>query len=96
MYAQIEINDMIVIMQHIFDNERWRHIFNCLLQLWMNSPATIDFHSESKAQKSGQQRNKLDIINEINMLGSSIFCKRMFPFFKQGGSFHDQCLIFIS
>ena len=61
----------------------------------MNTTFKIDFYSKSEAQKDDNNEAELDVINEIYFGFGHFVYMTVILFFKQGGSFHDQCLIFI-
>ena len=77
MYAQLEIHVMIDFAPH-FDNESGRHVFNCLLQTWINE---YNRHKSifipKKKYKRAANEIELDVVNKINILGLANFCTRL-------------------
>ena len=74
MFAKLEIN-VLVVLQHIFDNEGWGHFFNCLLQNGMNEYTNkYRFLFQKRITKKDDNNEiELDAINEIDILGLALF-----------------------
>ena len=73
MYAQLEIYVMIDFAPY-FDNESGRHVFNCLLQTWINEYSRHkSIFITKRKHKNDSNEIELDVVNEINILGSAIF-----------------------
>ena len=96
MYAQLEINALIVFFaKHVSKWKLEALLIVCCKLEWMNTAVKIDFYSKSEAQKDDNNEIELDVINEIYFGFGHFLYMTIILFFKQGGSFHDQCLIFI-